>query len=128
MKTFPAFHALTARRVVIAGGGEAASRKARLAAQAGARITFVASELSAALVKEWRGAAEFDARRPTPELFAGAALAFIALDDETHAVDLAAMARAAGVPVNVVDRPDQSDFFTPSIIDRGDIVVGVSTG
>ena len=128
MKTFPALHALTARRVVIAGGGEAASRKARLAAQAGARITFVASELSAALVKEWRGAAEFDARRPTPELFAGAALAFIALDDETHAVDLAAMARAAGVPVNVVDRPDQSDFFTPSIIDRGDIVVGVSTG
>ncbi|MFZ5618875.1 MAG: NAD(P)-dependent oxidoreductase, partial [Pseudomonadota bacterium] len=38
MKTFPAFHDLAGRTVIIAGSGEAASRKAGLAAAAGARI------------------------------------------------------------------------------------------
>ncbi len=128
MKTFPAFHALTARRVVIAGDGEAASRKARLAAAAGAEITFLASGLAQSLLDEWAGRADFDARTPAPDLFAGAALAFIAADEPDEAAGLAGMARAAGVPVNVVDRPELSDFVTPSIIDRGDIVVGVSTG
>lgn len=128
MKTFPAFHDLAGRTVVIAGSGEAVSRKARLAAAAGARIVFVASGLDPRLVAEWRGRAEFDARRPGPEVFAGAALAFVAVESEEEAAELAAFARAAGAPVNVVDRPELSDFVTPSIVDRGDIVVGVATG
>src|SRR5690606_26197431 len=39
-----------------------------------------------------------------------------------------AAARAAHVPVNVVDRPALSDWHTPALIDRGDVVVGVATG
>jgi uroporphyrin-III C-methyltransferase/precorrin-2 dehydrogenase/sirohydrochlorin ferrochelatase len=128
MKTFPAFHTLTDRKVIIAGSGEAASRKARLAADAGARIVFVASGLDPALVAEWGERADFDARTPAPDVFAGAALAFIAVDDEAQAASLAAVARAAGVAVNVVDCASLSDFTTPSIVDRGDIVVAISTG
>ncbi|MGE0830426.1 MAG: siroheme synthase CysG, partial [Hyphomonadaceae bacterium] len=37
------------------------------------------------------------------------------------------VARAAGVPVNVVDQPGLSDFYTPAIVDRGELVIGVST-
>jgi len=128
MKTFPAFHALTARKVIIAGSGEAAARKARLAAAAGAEIVFFASGLDPELVAEWSGRAEFDARSPTAHLFAGAALAFIAVEDEKSAAELAYIAKTAGVPVNVVDRPGLSDFITPSIVDRGDVVVAISTG
>lgn len=128
MKSFPAFHSLAARKVVIAGDGEAAAAKARLAAAAGASIVFVASRLAPALLEEWSGRAYFDARTPDAAVFAGAALAFIAIDDEAQAHRLAAAARLAGVPVNVVDRPDLCDFTTPSIVDRGDIVVAVSTG
>ncbi|MGH6892993.1 MAG: siroheme synthase CysG, partial [Dongiaceae bacterium] len=36
-------------------------------------------------------------------------------------------ARAAGKLVNIVDRPELSDFTMPAIVDRGDIVVAVST-
>lgn len=128
MKTFPAFHALTARRVIIAGAGAAASQKARLAAAAGARIVFVASELDAVLTDEWGASAEFDARAPSADLFAGAALAFVATENDAEAERLAGFARAAGVPVNAVDRPQLSDFLTPSIVDRGEIVVAISTG
>ncbi len=128
MRTFPAFHTLTRRRVIIAGAGEAAIRKARLAAAAGAEIVFIGSDLDPRLIDEWGEKAEFDARRPSAEIFAGAALAFIAVEQAEDAALLAGFARAAGVPVNAVDRPELSDFITPSIVDRGDIVVAISTG
>jgi uroporphyrin-III C-methyltransferase/precorrin-2 dehydrogenase/sirohydrochlorin ferrochelatase len=128
MKSFPAFHDLAGKTVVIAGSGEALSAKARLAAAAGARIVFVGTALDASLVEEWRGVAEFDARALSPKSFTGAALAFVASGDGPEATRLATFARAAGVAVNAVDRPEISDFTTPSIVDRGDVVVAISTG
>jgi uroporphyrin-III C-methyltransferase/precorrin-2 dehydrogenase/sirohydrochlorin ferrochelatase len=128
MKAFPTFHALSTRKVVIAGSGEAAAQKARLAEAAGAQIVFAASGLAPALVNEWSARAEFDAKTPSDETFAGAALAFVAPENSEEAAHLASLARRAGVPVNVVDRPELSDFITPSIVDRGDIVVAISSG
>ncbi len=128
MKNFPAFYDLNARKVIIAGSGRAASQKARLAVAAGAEIVFLASDLDEALVEEWKTSAEFDARKPGADLFAGAALAFVVASDEAEAVQLTGFARAAGVPVNAVDRPQLSDFITPSIVDRGDIIVAISSG
>jgi precorrin-2 dehydrogenase/sirohydrochlorin ferrochelatase len=60
--------------------------------------------------------------------YVGVALAFIAGDDETWARQAADAARAAHVPVNVVDRPTLCDFTTPSIIDRGVVVAAIGTG
>ncbi len=37
------------------------------------------------------------------------------------------MAEAAGVLVNVVDQTEACGFITPSIVDRGDVVIGIST-
>lgn len=41
---------------------------------------------------------------------------------------VAARARAAGLPVNVMDDPAHSSFIVPAIVDRGDVVVAVGTG
>ncbi len=128
MKTFPAFHHLANRKVVIAGGGEPAARKARLVADAGATVVFVSRLFDPGVVAEWEGRAEFRHDAISAECFAGAALAFVAVEDDVEAAKIAGFARAAGVPVNVVDRPLLSDFTTPSIVDRGDVVVAVSTG
>ena len=128
MQTFPAFHHLAGRKVVILGGGDPATRKARLAAAAGARIVFAAREFAPALRAEWGGRAELIEGRVGPACFADASLAFIAVDDDAEAAALARLARAAGVPANAVDRPELSDFFTPTIIDRGEVVVAISTG
>ena len=46
-------------------------------------------------------------------------------DEEAQA--FAAAARAAGVPVNIIDRPNASDFQFGSIVNRSPLVVGIST-
>jgi precorrin-2 dehydrogenase/sirohydrochlorin ferrochelatase len=111
MNAFPAFFPLAGRRVVVAGEGEAAMAKLRLL------------EGAPAIVNRLQGAEARD-----PAAYAGAALAFIALDDEDEARAAAAAARAAHVPVNVVDRPMLCDFHTPAVIDRGEVVIAIGTG
>ena len=56
------------------------------------------------------------------------ALALVTAAGSDINVRLAERARAASVPVNVVDRPDLSTFIFPAIVDRGDVVVAIGTG
>ena len=114
--------------VVIAGGGELALRKARLVTGDGVKLNIIAHVISAALKAELAGRAAFIERGASAADFAGAKLVFIAVEDAEEAARLGAIARENGALVNVVDQPDISDFFTPSIIERGDITVSISTG
>ncbi len=127
MNRFPLFLDLKDRWIVIVGGGGAALRKARLLVSAGARPVLFASVFEAATRTELEDRAELIERLPLREDFTGAALAFIAIDDAEEAERLATIARQAGALVNVVDRPSLCDFTTPSIIDRGQIAIAIST-
>ncbi len=111
MDSFPAFFPLAGRRVVIAGSGDFAEGKARLFDGSPAELVRI------------DGAAALD-----PESYRGAVLAFVALEDAAQAEAAVAAARAAGVPVNCVDRPALCDFFTPAMVDRGQVVAAVGTG
>jgi siroheme synthase-like protein len=111
LDSFPAYFPLAGRRVVIAGRGEAADNKARL------------FDGSPATVVRVDGHAAF-----LPGTYAGAVLAFVAGEDEVFLQAAASAARAARVLVNVVDKPAMSDFNTPAVIDRGEVVAAVGTG
>ena len=111
MDAFPAFYPLTGRVIAIAGSGEVAEAKVRL------------FESSPATLRRLEGDAAL-----APEAYAGALLAFIASSDNAFAEAAATAARAAHVPVNVVDRPALCDFTTPAVIDRGEVVVAIGTG
>jgi precorrin-2 dehydrogenase/sirohydrochlorin ferrochelatase len=111
MHAFPAFFPLAGKTVVIVGVGEQAEAKVRLFA--GSPATIQRLEGEAAL---------------SPQAYEGAALAFIATDDDAFAEAAAGAARAAHVPVNVVDRPALCDFTTPAVIDRGEVVAAIGTG
>ncbi len=128
MQYFPLFARIAGLRAVIIGGGEGASRKARLVAAAGANVQFISPSFAPEVIDEWRGRAGFIERQAEPADFVGASIAFIAVEDEPSAAVAVAMARAAGVAVNAVDRPDLSTFITPSIVDRGSVLVAISTG
>jgi precorrin-2 dehydrogenase/sirohydrochlorin ferrochelatase len=111
MDAFPAFFPLSGATVAIAGAGEGADAKVRLFASSPATIRRLEGE--AAL---------------RPEAYAGSILAFIASPDDAFAEAAAGAARAANVPVNVVDRPKLCDFTTPAVIDRGEVVAAIGTG
>ncbi len=111
MDAFPAFFPLAGARIVIAGSGAGSDAKARL------------FEGSPAQVLRLAGEAAFEM---TP--YVGALLAFIDGEDETFARAAASAARAGGALVNVIDRPAQSDFNTPAVIDRGEVVAAIGTG
>ncbi len=128
MHVFPAMFSAAGRRLVIAGGGALARRKARLAAKTPAALTLIAPAFDPDYEAEFADHARIVRRAPRQTDFAGAALAIVAEEDHDRAVALACLARRAGAPVNVVDRPELSDWTMPAVVDRGQVVAAIATG
>jgi len=129
MRYFPVFFDLNERSCLVVGGAEAAARKVRLLRQAGAEVTVVAPHLGAELDDLARRGEVTVARRR----FAAADVerrALVIAATGTAALDeaVARAARAAGVPLNVVDRPALSNFTVPAMVDRDPVVVAISSG
>jgi uroporphyrin-III C-methyltransferase/precorrin-2 dehydrogenase/sirohydrochlorin ferrochelatase len=106
MDSFPIFIRLQGRDALVVGHGEMAAAKRRLLEAAGARVSVAAD---------------------APDSCKGYVLVFGASGIDAVDRAVSARARAQGVPVNVVDRPELSDFIMPAVIDRGDVVIAVST-
>ena len=99
MHSLPLFHRIAGQPVMVLGKGAMAEAKARLVERAGGIVV-----------------GEDDP---------AARLAFIALSEPEQA---AARLRGRGVLVNVADRPELCDFTLPSVLERGPVLVAVSTG
>ncbi|MGJ8594387.1 siroheme synthase CysG [Sulfitobacter sp.] len=128
MKTFPMFLQMAGRRVVIMGGGEQASQKARLILKTEATVEMWALTLDAELsALAASGRVTFKAGPITPSSFSGTALAFIATGCPGADMALHALAKEGGATVNVVDQPELCDAITPSIVDRDPVVVAIGT-
>jgi len=127
----PVFLALDGKRAVLAGGSAAAAWKAELLSAAGARIDVYAADISddmaAVMADPPRGAITAHARGWSATDLTGAAVAIGAFDDDVSAAAFAAAARAAGVPVNVIDKPAFCDFSFGAIVNRSPLVIGIST-
>ncbi|NBB50928.1 uroporphyrinogen-III C-methyltransferase [Rhizobium sp. CRIBSB] len=128
MRVFLASIPLEDAKVVVIGSGEAALAKLRLFVSSPARIHWFAPDGAPAGPGAPLNAPAPVLRWPTTEDLTGARLVFIALDDSETAAAMAGMARGSGAQVNVVDRPHLSDFHTPALIDRDEVVVGIATG
>ena len=95
---------------------------------ADAQVTVVAPDLTPELAERvTKAEIEHHPRAYRRGDLAGAVLAYGATDDEALHADLVLDAEAAGVPLNVVDRPQQCTFIVPSVLRRGGLVVAVST-
>jgi uroporphyrin-III C-methyltransferase/precorrin-2 dehydrogenase/sirohydrochlorin ferrochelatase len=127
----PVFLALEGKRAVVAGGTAAAAWKAELLSAAGAKVHVYADdpseELRALVADAPRGVVVLHRRPWQAADFADAAIAVGACDDDRTADLFASAARAAGVPVNVIDKPAFCDFSFGSIVNRSPLVIGIST-
>jgi uroporphyrin-III C-methyltransferase/precorrin-2 dehydrogenase/sirohydrochlorin ferrochelatase len=127
----PVFLKLDGQRAVVAGASAAAAWKAELLAAAGARVDVYApdpgGELLAVAGAPPHGTITIHARPWAPADCNGAAIAVGDCADDGEAARFAAAARAAGAPVNVVDKPAFCDFAFGAIVNRSPLVVGIST-
>ncbi len=125
---FPAFHDLRGRVAVVVGGGDEAAAKVRLLSETVAEIHMYAPAPGAEAREAIRTAnAVWHGRDPEPRDFSDVALIFIATGTRQRDEAIARDARAAGVPVNVVDRPDLCDFHTPALVNRAPLAIAVGS-
>ena len=105
MRALPLFHRIADRPVIVLGDGDGAKPKRRLVERAGGEVV---TDMAAGIA-------------------AGARLAFVAHDDAARCEGDAARLRAAGLLVNVVDRPELCDFTTPSLLEREPVLIALGS-
>ena len=119
MKYFPMFVDLVDRPCVVVGGGSAAAAKARRLIEVGARVTLISESPNEevgvladqdALTIRRRAFKEDDIKETT--------LVIVASGNADVDREVSKIARAFGVPVNVVDQLNLSSFLVPAMVDR----------
>jgi len=127
----PVFFALHGKRVLVAGGSAAAAWKVELLAAAGAHVDVYtmdpSEELLEAAATPPAGIVKVHRQRWEQGVMEGCALAIGACETDTEARQFQAAAQVAGVPCNVIDKPDYCDFSFGAIVNRSPLVVAIST-
>lgn len=128
MKHFPIFLAVTGRRIVVSGGGDAAMAKLRLLMKTEGRITVLA-ENAADDVHKWaaQGKLTLIHRAMDRGDTICAALFYGANEDAAEDARTAQIAASEGALVNIVDNLADSQFITPAIVDRDPVTVAIGT-
>ncbi len=109
MQTLPVFLDIQGRRCLLVGTGETADRKRQLLLRAGALVVSTADTFSV-------------------DDLAEIVLVVAASSDQVLNERVSIAARTRHIPVNVVDQPQLCTFIFPAIVERGLIVVAVSSG
>jgi len=127
----PLFFALKGKRAAIAGGSPAAAWKAELLSASGAAVDVYTVDACSEMMKLASGAPVGDVivhgRVWTAADLDGAVIAVGDFRDNDGAAAFCRAARAAGVPVNIIDKPDFCDFSFGAIVNRSPLVIGIST-
>ncbi len=129
LSCLPVFLTLSGKRVVLAGSSEALAWKAELCSAAGAKVSVFSPSPSFRLLDlaARPSAVNLILREIERDDFAGAALAIAEAGSEAEAAKIRSAARASGAPLNIIDKPDWSDFQFGSIVNRSPLVIGIST-
>lgn len=129
MGQYPIFLEVAGRPCLVVGGGPVAERRVEGLLAMGAAVTVVSPSLTGRLgalaedgklrhmAREYRGG-DLDSHQ----------LVFVATGDGEVTAAVLREGRERGVWVNAADSPAGCDFFLPSVLRRGELVVAVGTG
>ena len=128
MPVFPLFVDLKDKLCVVIGGGDVAARKIDVLLEFGAKIRVVSPGLSERLAAlQQQGRIEAIKRGYAEGDLEGAFIAIAATPDSGVNEKVYEYAVKKGIFVDVADCPQKCTFIFPSIVRRGDLVVGIST-
>jgi precorrin-2 dehydrogenase/sirohydrochlorin ferrochelatase len=129
MKYYPVYLDVRELPCVVVGGGPVAERKTLSLLEAGANVTVVSPALTAKL-QELSGSGKIRyLRKPFEEKdLSGAFVVVAATDSPEINSAVGRLCRGKNILVNVAAPPEESSFIVPSVVERGDLVIAVSTG
>lgn len=113
---------------MIVGGGQVAERKIENLLDYGMDIRVVSPQAREG-IQQWaeEGIIQWQARDFSESDLPGVFMAFVATDNSNVNQAIVEACRKAGVLVNAVDDPPNCDFYVPSIVRRGSLVLAIST-
>lgn len=127
MAYFPMFIELEGRRVLIVGGGKMALDKVRKLTDFGPSITVLAPEIRPEIAAIPGLALVFRTFSPE-DIDDDYAFVIAATDDNAVNREIASRCRELRIPINVVDTQEECSFIFPSLVRRGPLSIGISTG
>lgn len=120
---------LQGKRSLVVGGGGVARRKVSALLECGAQIILVSPELIPELAQDVQsGKIRYLSRGFEVGDLEGVHLVICATDNEELNRQIAECCELRNIPVNVVDNPELSTFFVPSVVRRGPLCISITTG
>lgn len=118
MTLFPFFENIEDKHFLVIGGGGVAKSKIKRLKQFTDNITVIAesTDIEGAIIRPFEDS-DLD----------GADYVIGASDDRELNHSISSLCRSKGIPVNIVDNPELCTFIFPSLIKRGDLVIGISS-
>jgi len=119
---------LDGRQVLVVGAGRVGEPKIRALLQTGAKIRVIANQASAA-VREWsqNGEIALEERGFVLSDLDNAFLVVVATSSRDLNELIFQEAQCRRILCNVVDVPEQCDFYYPAVVQRGDLQIAIST-
>ena len=128
MRYYPLFLDIKNRACLVVGGGAVGTRKVETLLDCGAVVTVVSRETTAEIDSlAQKGAVTLEKRTYRPEDLEGKFLVIGATDDEGLNRQISEDAGRRNLLCNIADQPSLCNFILPAIVDRGDLVIAVST-
>jgi precorrin-2 dehydrogenase / sirohydrochlorin ferrochelatase len=129
MKTlFPMFVKLDGRSVLVVGAGRVGEPKIQGLLATGAKIRVIADQASAA-VRQWArsGKISLEERGFVLSDLDNVFLVVVATSSPETNELIFLEAHSRNILCNVVDVPEQCDFYYPAVVQRGDLQIAIST-
>jgi precorrin-2 dehydrogenase / sirohydrochlorin ferrochelatase len=128
MRYYPIHLDIRNRPCLVVGGGAVATRKVKTLLDCGAEVTVV-SPVATKRLHAWAGsgAIRLKERGYQSRDLAGILLVIGATDDEILNRRISSDAERLNILCNIVDRPEVCNFILPSIVQRDDLVMTIST-
>lgn len=129
MSYFPFLINIEGKKGLVVGGGMVAYRKVKALLPFGVRLTVAALDFIQPFVDlEQEGKIVLVRRTFCEDDLEDVLFVIAATDDAQVNHEIAQNCRMRGILINAVDQKEDCSFFFPSLVKRGEVVVGISTG
>lgn len=125
---YPVFLNLKDKLCIVIGGGKVAERKVFSLLKTGAKVKVISPNLTPKLQELFeKGKIIWENRTYKKGDLDKAFLVIAATNDPLIQEEIFKEAQEKNIPCNVVDKPEYCTFIVPSTINRGDLIIAIST-